>query len=185
MLSKTKARVVIFMDEKLLAKAEKLLSEMARDVDAAFVKLKNGASEQVAKKAKACRTWHAFKNSAGEEVTNNLVKAAEAYRVWYAFSQALADVTGRNIYKAKWNFQARLSDAECRLWIGIRGKAMPPVVLPEGAQKLLDGLKATLKPGGPRIMNMEDLTAAARDEIRNPAQTYRSLSRRRTGPSPD
>jgi hypothetical protein len=179
---KQKARV-IFMDEQLLARAEKLLSEMDRDLDAAFAELKGSAGGEVEKRARACRTWREFKENAGGELEKNMLKTGEAYRVRYTFACALAAASGRNIYKPKWDFERRLTDVERRLWLGIRGKAMPPVVLPQRAQKLLAAVKSSIKPSGPRIVAMEDLTAAEQEEIRNPAQTYRSLSRPKIGPS--
>jgi len=163
------------MDEQLLAKAKKLLDDMARDVDAAFAELKGSGGGEVEKKARACRTWREFKENAGGELEKNMFKTAEAYRVRYAFACALAAVSGRNIYKPKWDFERRLTDVERRLWLGIREKAMLPVTLPQGAQKLLDALKASRKPSGPRIVNMEDLSPTEQVEIRNPAQTYKSL----------
>ena|SRR5262249_39920397 len=137
------------------------------------------------KKARVCRTWREFKENAGGELEKNILKTAEAYRVHYSFACALAAGSGRNIYKPKWDFEHRLTEVQRRLWLGIRGKAMPMVTLPQGAQKLLDALKATIKPSDPRIVAMEDLTATEQEEIRNPVRTYRSLSRRRVGPSPD
>ena len=183
MLSKTKARVVIFMDEKLLAKAEKVLRDMSRDVDAALTELKNSVSG-VEKRARACRTWREFKENAGGELEKNMLKTAEAYRVHYAFACALAAASGRNIYKPKWDFERRLSDAERRLWLGIKRNVTRPG-LPDNAKNLLERLKASIKPSGPRIVDMEDLSPAEQEEIRNPAPTYRSLSRRRIGPSPE
>ena len=148
MLSKTKARVVIFMDEKLLAKAEKVLSDMSRDVDAALTELRNSVSGEVEKRARACRTWREFKeNAGGGEVEKNMLKTAEAYRVRYAFACALAAASGRNIYKPKWDFERRLSDAERRLWLGIKRNVTRPG-LPDNAKNLLERLKASIKPSG-------------------------------------
>jgi hypothetical protein len=115
-----------------VAAAERLAAQLSQQCDQAMAKINYAVGDAAISKA--------------------LTVASQCYRRIVGFSHDVATITGQSRFEQRWNFQARLTDHQRRLWLGLK-HAMPAPKPPSAAKAILDRLKAIAPP--PKIVEGE------------------------------